>query len=130
MKSIDPLGLNGFAAGWAANGGPYSGNGATLSGGVSGTVGSTTLGVNTSTSGVQWGQTTQLSLGIGLELCIIPEPVNEPNGCGVNQDDDNYPDNYSMGLGQNLGVTVRKDGAMCLNVGPSVGLPFGAGWDL
>jgi hypothetical protein len=79
-----------------------------------------------------WGAalTTQLGLGIGIELCFNLPPKSGAS-CDANDDaNGNYPDNYTAGLGENLGVKFNVNGSFCINFGPSVGLPGGAGWDL
>jgi len=94
---------------------------------ASATVGSTTMTRSTAYSGTNWGQTTQLSVGMSLGVCIN-EPKPAPNSCSSNRDI--KPDNFSLGVGKNLGVTVGTSGSACLNFGPSFGLPGGVGWDL
>ena len=97
--------------------------------GVGGTIGTTTYGVDSNGSGGQWGQTTQLSVGIGVEICFNGNPdSNSENSC--ENKTDNLPDDYSFGAGKHLGVKIGADGAFCINLGPSIGLPAGAGWNL
>jgi hypothetical protein len=105
-----------------------------MSVGIGATVGSTTVGTSASTfgsSGPQWGQTTQIGLGGGIEICVLPRPSNEQcDASDQNGEDGPMPDNYTAGVGRHAGIRIGKDGTFCINFGPSVGLPFGAGWDL
>lgn len=110
--------------------------------GVGGQVGSTTVGISGGygwNSGAQWGQTTQIGVGFGIEVCFnLPDDDdNSDSGDGSDCDkDDNdndvdpIPDNVTAGVGRNLGVKIGRDGSFCFSAGPSVGLLGGVGWDL
>lgn len=56
---------------------------------------------------------------------------NSGSSCETNSNENGKaPDNYTIGSGENLGVKVNANGSFCINVGPSVGLPGGVGWNL
>ena len=126
LSYVDPLGLMGFGTGpgpWRA-----SNSFGSASVGGSAQIGSTTVGVDTASSGAQLGQTTMIGAGAGLDFCYIPPPKNQ---CEKPASTPRLPDNYSAGIGKNLGVTAKSNGSVCINVGPSYS-PFraGVGWDL
>jgi RHS repeat-associated protein len=126
LMQIDPFGLaNGPAVGRMMK--TMGMNDPSSSLGISGTIGSTTVGINTKSSGAEWGQTTQISVGVGVEACFnIPK---ETNTCEKPESTPRPPDNYSAGLGKNLGITIKSNGSWCVNAGPSYGLSGGVGWD-
>ena len=97
--------------------------------GVNGTVGSTTMGVASDSKGLSWGQTTQVGVGYSVEICVktAPPPNNE---CEKSKSWPRVADNYSVGVGKNLGLMFNANGSYCIDIGPSFGLPAGVGWDL
>jgi RHS repeat-associated protein len=127
INNIDILGLNAFAVTWADNGGPRSGDGS-VSIGVGATIGTTTIKSDTWAPGILWGQTSQIGKGVGVELCFNRKP-RAGDVCETTKGDA-LPDNVTVGLGRHLGVGFGFDGSFCINVGPSIGLPAGVGWDV
>jgi RHS repeat-associated protein len=127
INNIDMLGLNAFAVTWANNGGPRSGDGS-VSIGIGATIGTTKIKSDTWAPGIQWGQTSQIGKGVGVELCFNRKP-RAGDVCETTKGDA-LPDNVTVGLGRHLGVGFGLDGSFCINVGPSIGLPAGVGWDV
>ena len=141
LNWIDPLGLvnqswrrRGRNPANTGTGGPTR---TTVGAGI--TVGSTTIGVNSGASGVQWGQTTALSVGAGVEVCFDSsgqqtsspsDGSSGPDASSCSGDDSNLPDNLTVGY-ENLGLTI-KSGGFCISLGAVLpgGIPAGVGWDL
>lgn len=111
--------------------------------GIGGQIGSTTVGVSGGydngkfwNSGTQWGQTTQIGIGFGIEICFnLPdEPSDDDTSnsdCEDKKSDDLLPDNLTFGAGRHLGLSFGRNGSFCINAGPSrSALPGGAGWEL
>ena len=95
--------------------------------GLNGTIGNTTLGVASDSGGLSWGQTTQIGIGVSVEICVKTPPPPE-NECKLPKWP-RIPDSVSTGFSRNLGITVSKY-SYCVDIGPSKGLPAGANWDL
>lgn len=103
--------------------------------GISGTIGSTTISYTTNNPNTQWGQTTQVSVGVGGTICFNLPQSSSNQSCPVNSQTNNNNsspllDNFSIGLGRNFGTSISSNGSFCINLGPSVGLPLGFGWNL
>ena len=140
----DPIGINGGLNIYAYVGNNsltyFDPDGLKSSFGVGGQIGSTTVGISGGyrwNSGAQWGQTTQIGIGFGIEVCFnLPDDDDnfdsgDGSDCDKNNDDvDPIPDNVTAGVGRHLGVKIGRDGSFCFSAGPSVGLPGGVGWDL
>jgi len=94
--------------------------------GVSATVGSTTVGISTASSGAQWGQTTAIGVGASVDVCAnIPKDNSCPNPSSPRG-----PDSYTVGY-KNLGATYNSNGSVCVSVGVTTpsSVPIGVGWN-
>ena len=126
IKYRDPLGL--VLETWEPGDTPVTGPLPGASIGVGGQIGSTTVGWNTSSSGAQWGQTTQIGAGFGVEVCYNRPPKES---CRSTPPVPRPPDNVTGGFGRHLGVQINSNGSWCIIPGPSYSpLGGGFGWDL